>query len=67
MTSTIELRTTKTRKSADMIGLREIASNLYDGGWRSSDCSELKQEYNFNDYELDIIVDALQDYEQNME
>ena len=47
------------------IELREIASNLYDGGWRISDREELEHEnvYNFSAHELDIILEALQDYE----
>ena len=47
------------------IELREAASNLYDGGWRTSDRKELEQEYNFTTYELEIILEALQDYEAN--
>lgn len=45
------------------IELRETASNLYDGGWRASDREYLKAEYDFSEYELDIICEALLDFE----
>ena len=45
------------------IELREAASNLYDGGWRVTDAEEIKKEYGLSIYELEIVLEALQDYE----
>ena len=47
------------------IELREAASNLYDGGWRVSDAEEIKKEYGLSIYELEIVLEALQDFETN--
>lgn len=45
------------------IELREIASNLFDGGWRSTDKDEIQSEYDFNDSEIEVVIEALLDYE----
>lgn len=45
------------------IELREAASNLYAGGWRSNDGAEIKKEYGLSIYELEVVLEALQDYE----
>ena len=42
-----------------MTHIYEIASNLYDGGWTSSDYDQIKSEYELTDEEADEICKAL--------
>lgn len=39
------------------------AASLYDGGWRSSDAEQLKDEYQLTDDELEQIVSELREME----
>lgn len=50
-------------ESAKMIELETTAASLYDGGWRAADREELKDEYGFDDDELEIVVEKLKEYE----
>ncbi|WP_455973610.1 hypothetical protein [Acidaminococcus intestini] len=45
--------------------LQQAASNLYDGGWRSTDREELIKEYQLTEDEADAIVELLEQYEEN--
>lgn len=40
------------------------ASALYDGGWRSSEKDEMKEEYNLNDEWAEAICEKLKEYEK---
>lgn len=43
--------------------LYEVASNLYDGGWRSADYNQLITEYDFSEEEATAICDILESFE----
>ncbi len=45
--------------------LQQAASNLYDGGWRSTVREELIKEYQLTEDEADAIVELLEQYEEN--
>lgn len=45
----------------------ESAGSLYDGGWRASDRDELAREYKLTPMELDALVKALKDIENETE
>lgn len=47
-----------------MKDVKQAASNLYDGGWRSSDRDQLISEYDLTESEADEICDALSDIEE---
>lgn len=43
--------------------IQEVAANLFDGGWRSSDRDEIMDEYDLSDGEADRMVEALKGIE----
>ena len=43
--------------------LMEIVASLHDGGWRSTDRSQLIDEYDLTDKEADLIIAGLLFYE----
>lgn len=43
--------------------LYEVASNLYDGGWRSADYKQLITEYDFSEEEATAICEVLESFE----
>lgn len=59
-------RNTNNRKEINMFYQNEIescAAALYDGGWRSKDRDEIKEEYNMDDEWTDAICEKLKEYE----
>jgi hypothetical protein len=43
----------------------EAAANLFDGGWRSTDVEEIKDDYELTNDEADDIIDALKEIEKD--
>lgn len=43
--------------------IESCAAALYDGGWRSKDRDEIKEEYNMDDEWADAICEKLKEYE----
>lgn len=46
--------------------IQEVASNLYDGGWRAADADDFKAEYSLTDEEAEAIAAALQKIERSV-
>lgn len=46
----------------DMAKLTDIASALYDGGWRAEDIETLKVEYGFTDEDAEAVCEKLKEY-----
>lgn len=40
--------------------LAYAAPDLYDGGWRASDRDQFQQEYDFTDWEADVMQEELE-------
>lgn len=45
--------------------LQQAASNLYDGGWGSTDREKLIKEYQLTEDEADAIIELFEQYEEN--
>lgn len=43
--------------------VENCAATLYNGGWRSKDRDEIKEEYNMDDKWTDAICEKLKEYE----
>lgn len=41
-----------------------VASALYDGGWRVEDAEEIRLEYDMSEYDVERVVELLEEYEE---